>query len=72
MGIPAGLLLGIDAEAVQAALIGYAPALVIPWSFIGFGACLLVTVSLVASLWPAIWVARTETLELLQAGRSSA
>jgi len=72
MGIPAGLLLGIDAEAVQTALIGYAPALVIPWSFLWFGAGLVLTVSVVASLWPALWVARTETLELLQAGRASA
>jgi putative ABC transport system permease protein len=72
MGIPAGLLLGIDAEAVQAATVGYAPNLVVPWNYLVFGGGLIIAVSILASLWPALLVARTETLELLQSGRASA
>jgi len=72
LGVPCGLLLSIDAEAVQIALTGYAPSLFIPWNFVAFGVGVILTVSILASLWPAILVARTETLELLQAGRAAA
>lgn len=72
LGVPAGLLLSVDAEAVQIAITGYAPSLFIPWNFIALGVGVILTVSVLASLWPALLVARTETLELLQAGRASA
>jgi putative ABC transport system permease protein len=72
LGVPAGLLLSMDAEAVQVAVTGYAPSLFIPWGYIALGIAAIMFVSVVASLWPAILVARTETLELLQAGRASA
>jgi putative ABC transport system permease protein len=72
LGVPAGLLLSMDAEAVQVAVTGYAPSLFIPWNFVALGVGAIMLVSVLASLWPAILVARTETLELLQAGRASA
>ena len=72
MGVPAGLLLSADAVVVQAAVTGYAPSLFIPWNFVVLGVGVIMAVSLLASLWPALLVARTETLELLQAGRASA
>jgi len=72
LGVPAGLLLSVDAEAVQIAVTGYAPSLFIPWNFIALGVGVIMMVSVLASLWPALLVARTETLELLQAGRAAA
>lgn len=72
LGVPAGLLLSVDAEAVQIAITGYAPNIFIPWNFVALGIGVILAVSVLASLWPAILVARTETLELLQAGRASA
>jgi putative ABC transport system permease protein len=72
LGVPAGLLLSTDAEAVQIAITGYAPSLFIPWNFVALGVGVILAVSILASLWPALLVSRTETLELLQAGRASA
>ena len=72
LGVPAGLLLSVDAEAVQDALLGYAPALYVPWGYVLLGIGIILTLSTLAALWPAILVARTETLELLQAGRAAA
>lgn len=50
---------------------GLHPTLVIPWGklSIGLGGALLLC--FVAALWPAIATGRTETLRLLQAGRSA-
>ena len=41
--------------------------MVIPWNYVALGSGIVMVVSIVASLWPAIWVARAEPLELLQA-----
>ena len=71
LGIAAGLEMAINAEAVQVAITGYKPPLQIPWNYVLIGSGIIVTVALLASLWPAVWVARTEPLELLQAGRAS-
>jgi putative ABC transport system permease protein len=72
LGVPAGLQLAIDAQAVQVAVTGYAPALYIPWNFVALGVGIIIAVALVASLGPALLVARTQPLDLLQAGRASA
>jgi putative ABC transport system permease protein len=72
LGVPAGLQLAIDAEAVQVAVTGYAPALFIPWNFVLMGVGVIIAVAILASLGPALIVARTQPLELLQAGRASA
>jgi putative ABC transport system permease protein len=71
LGVPAGLQLAIDAEAVQVAVTGYAPPLFIPWNFVALGAGVILAVAILASLGPAILVARTQPLDLLQAGRAS-
>jgi putative ABC transport system permease protein len=72
LGLPAGLELAVDAQSIQASLIGYSPPLAIPWNFLILGSGLIILVSVLASLWPAALVARTPTLDLLQAGRASA
>jgi putative ABC transport system permease protein len=72
LGVAAGLLLSVDAEAVQDALVGYVPPLFIPWNIVALGVGIIIGLSILASLWPAIMVARTETLDLLQSGRAAA
>jgi putative ABC transport system permease protein len=49
---------------------GMHPALIIPWSSLAFGLAATVCLCLLAALWPAIRIGRTETLRLLQAGRA--
>lgn len=71
LGLLAGGLLSIDAHELWGAIIGYKPPLVIPWTAVGIGILSVIVVSMAASLWPAIYVARSEPLALLQAGRSA-
>ena len=72
LGIAAGLLLSIDAEALQVAVTGYKPPLAIPWDYLGIGSAIVMAVAVLAGLWPATLVARSQPLDLLQAGRASA
>ena len=65
-------LLMTDSHELSRIFTGMHPPIAVPWEIIGFGAGLVVVISLLASLWPAIHVARTEPLELLQAGRAAA
>jgi len=58
-------------EAMVVNITGYKPALIIPWNFVGIGGAIVVGMSLIASLWPAAWVARAQPLDLLQAGRAA-
>ena len=71
LGFAAGMEMSVNAQAVSVAVTGYNPPLHIPWNFVGIGCGIILGVSLLASLWPAAWVARTEPLELLQAGRAA-
>jgi putative ABC transport system permease protein len=71
LGILAGFELAINAESMVVNITGYKPALIIPWNFVAIGGGIIVGVSLLASLWPAIWVARAQPLDLLQAGRAA-
>lgn len=50
---------------------GLNPALVIPWQPLSIGLGATIALCLLAALWPAIRVSRTEPLQLLQAGRAS-
>lgn len=50
---------------------GLKPSLIIPWSKLSWGLAGAIGLCLIASLWPAIRIGRTDTLELLQAGRAS-
>jgi ABC-type antimicrobial peptide transport system permease subunit len=72
LGLAAGGLLAIDAHALQVAVIGFNPPIDVPWDMIVLGIAIVMTIALGASAWPAINVARTEPLKLLQAGRASA
>lgn len=47
------------------------PPLLIPWSSLGFGIALTLTLCVIAALWPALRTGLAEPLRLLQAGRSS-
>ena len=71
LGVPAGMEMGVNAEALQVAITGYKPPLHFPWHYVLLGSGIVVGISLLASLWPAILVARSEPLELLQAGRAA-
>jgi len=71
LGLGAGLEISVDARRLSGAVLGYSPPMLIPWGIVGEGCLALMAVALVASLWPAISVARTQPLELLQAGRAS-
>jgi putative ABC transport system permease protein len=72
LGIAAGALLAFDAKHENLVLVGYNPPLVVPYPIIGIGIGIVLVVAMLASAWPAISVARTEPLALLQAGRASA
>lgn len=51
---------------------GQITPLVIPWQQINWGFLMTLGICLIAALWPAIRVGRTQPLKLLQAGRSAA
>ena len=71
LGTIAGFDMSWNAEAMVVVLTGYKPPLVIPWNYVALGGGIILGVSLIASLWPAAWVARTQPLDLLQAGRAA-
>ncbi len=71
LGIAAGLEISIDAGRITDDLLGYSPDMQIPWAIVAGGCLTLLAIALAASLWPAISVARTQPLDLLQAGRAS-
>jgi putative ABC transport system permease protein len=72
LGFAAGMVMAFDAHQLYVVLFGYAPAMRIPWYIILTGAGAVMLVSIVASLGPAVRVARQEPLALLQAGRAAA
>jgi putative ABC transport system permease protein len=72
LGLTAGGVLAVDAHALQIRLIGYNPPIEVPWTMIALGVGVVMFIALGASLWPAVHVARTEPLRLLQAGRAAA
>lgn len=71
LGVGAGLELSVNAEAVQVAVTGYAPPIFIPWLYVLIGIGVVMLVSMLASIGPAILLARTQPLDLLQAGRAA-
>ena len=72
LGLAAGYEMSIDAGQLSAVLTGYKPPMYIPWPIIWLGTGIVMAISLLASVWPAASVARSEPLALLQAGRASA
>jgi putative ABC transport system permease protein len=72
LGLIAGLLMSVNANGLTRVVVGYRVTLDPPWKIISIGALIVMLTTLLASLWPAISVARSEPLSLLQAGRSAA
>jgi putative ABC transport system permease protein len=71
LGLLAGLHMSIDARQLSASIIGYKPPMVIPWAIIWIGMAVVLFISLLASIAPAVGVARSEPLSLLQSGRAA-
>lgn len=71
LGLGAGTLLAVNAKQLLLVMVGYDPPFTIPWDMIGIGVLAVLSISLLAGLWPAVSVARSEPLSLLQAGRAS-
>jgi putative ABC transport system permease protein len=72
LGLTAGALMSLDARGFSHIAIGVTPPLAVPWGIIGVGTGIVMLIAILASLWPATSVARTQPLSLLQAGRASA
>jgi putative ABC transport system permease protein len=71
LGVLAGLEIANDARQLSGAILGYSPPMQIPWRVVAAGCLASLAVALAASLWPAIGVARSQPLDLLQAGRAA-
>jgi putative ABC transport system permease protein len=71
LGVAAGALMSVNAHGLAAISIGYAPPTVVPWNIVAWGTGAIMVISLLASLWPVMSVARAEPLSLLQAGRAA-
>jgi len=70
IGMSAGLLICVDAMEYMRKLMGYKAALLVPFSIILKGGLIVMGVSILASLAPAILAAKEKPLSLLQSGRS--
>lgn len=71
LGLTMGYLMSVNAMGLNRYLLGYVTEITPPWGIIGIGIGIILTVSLLASLWPAASVARSQPLTLLQSGRAS-
>jgi putative ABC transport system permease protein len=71
LGMFAGIEIALDAHQLVHMFLGYSPHVVIPWRILAGGCAAVMVVAMIASLWPALSVAYTQPLELLQAGRAS-
>ncbi len=72
LGLAAGFTMAISAKRLGANILGNNPPLAVPWPMVMLGMGIIVGISMLASLWPAVHVARSRPLALLQAGRASA
>lgn len=70
LGTLCGGLLSLVARLQTASMTGYVPPFVVVWDALAIGWAATLGVSLLASLLPARALARSDTLSLLQAGRS--
>ena len=71
LGLAAGFEMAGDAWVSWGLFFGFSPRMVVPWDTVAIGVCVVMGVSILASLWPAIYVARSQPLSLLQAGRAA-
>jgi putative ABC transport system permease protein len=71
LGLCAGFEMAMNARQLWGLIIGFKPPTQVPWEMVIIGMTVIMTISLLASLVPALSVARAEPLELLQAGRAA-
>lgn len=50
---------------------GLHPVLVVPWATVGIGVLSVVVLTILAAIWPAVSIGRTQPLTLLQQGRGA-
>lgn len=72
LGLAAGFEMAINARREWTMALGYSPPMDVPWPIVLIGTAVVMGISILASLIPAVTVARSEPLELLQAGRATA
>jgi putative ABC transport system permease protein len=71
LGLAAGFILSMNALGLSRFILGYVVPLQPPWGMLGIGLIIIMAVSVLASLWPAVSVAKTQPLTLLQSGRAA-
>jgi putative ABC transport system permease protein len=71
LGLAAGFLMSLDANALSLHLLGLLVNLSVPWKMVDIGLIVVLSTSIIASLWPAVSVATSQPLSLLQAGRAA-
>jgi len=71
LGLAAGFEMAVNARREWGLVLGYQPPMEVPWGIVLIGTSVVMVISLIASLVPALNVARAEPLELLQAGRAT-
>ena len=71
LGIFAGAMLTLDGHKMLSIVTGYSPVLLVPWGIVAFGVGVVLAVAVLAGVWPAVTVARSSPLSLLQSGRAS-
>ncbi len=72
LGLVSGGVMSVDAHQLSISITGYNPPIAVPWAMLAIGTLIVLVVALVATIGPAVFVARDEPLSLLQAGRASA
>ena len=72
MGMGVGAILATDAHELSRIITGFHPSIAIPWGIISMGTAAVMVIAVIAGAWPAINVAKTEPLSLLQGGRATA
>jgi putative ABC transport system permease protein len=71
LGSAAGAEMSVNARGLSKLVLGYIPPVIVPWGIVWIGLGIVILISMVASIGPALGVARTEPLNLLQGGRAS-
>ncbi len=71
LGTFAGALLTVDGHALTNIVAGYHPPVVVPWAYVLGGIAVVLGVAVAAGVWPAVSVARSSPLSLLQGGRAA-
>ena len=71
LGTFAGALLTVDGHAMTNIVAGYHPPIVVPWAYVLGGIAVVLGVAVAAGVWPAVSVARSSPLSLLQGGRAA-